>query len=348
MRWPTILFAASQRASPPTLWGILIATLATQLTAYSGVEILPLSPTWTPPVDRVVIAQRQYDRTGNTSVRNNVTPEWKTAGYFQRNRDLGQVFTAPRDFVLESIVLRTGPGDIAFLPGSAGAKVFIQFFEVDGQPLIDDNGTPPGKEATHGFSKNHRCDDIIRGVRYRSLRIVRGGVMPDLTVYNGGQLTYMLWRLDGDDRLHCHAGRRYAFLVGFEEPAEHRGFTLANYNRAGDPAPPRLHEPADPLPGGWGIRREGNGTLPPTMRPGPVPPADASPLLREALFPADERRYAIPPTTDGYPDVDTYRDLEFYILSAEAPRFSAGLRIHSVRFELRPTAVDMRAQEVAA
>jgi hypothetical protein len=73
----------------------------------------------------------------------------------------------------------------------------------------------------------------------------------------------------------------------------------------------------DTYPGGWGIRREGNGRNPPLMFPGERPPTDPAKLRQlrdEASFPEGEARFAIPPTTDGYPDVCTYRDLEFYLL----------------------------------
>ena len=55
----------------------------------------------------------------------------------------------------------------------------------------------------------------------------------------------------------------------------------------------------------------------PLMIPGEQPPADSSVLRQleaESTFPTGDARYAIPPTCDGYLDVDTYRDLEFYIL----------------------------------
>jgi hypothetical protein len=31
------------------------------------------------------------------------------------------------------------------------------------------------------------------------------------------------------------------------------------------------------------------------------------------VFPEGLERYSSPPAADGYPDVDTYRDLEFYV-----------------------------------
>jgi hypothetical protein len=299
----------------------------------SGLTVQALGKEFRPDPARVVVQQTAFDRGGNTSVRNTDRAhlEWKSRGYFQRNRDLGQVFTAPRDFEPAAIVLRTGPADAAVLEGAPGAKVFVQFFEVTGQPRIHDNGTPAGTDAKHGFSKNHRCDDYLLGVEYRPLSVVTGGVFPDLPPTrdpdgkpNGtsaGCLVYLRWALEREARLPLKAGKRYAFMVGFEEPGPERGFTLANANAAGVNAPPSLTDAHDRYPGGWGLRREGDGTLPPTMIPGEHPPADAAQreqLYREAVFGEGSLRYLLSPTTDGYPDVDTYRDMEFYVEAAEA------------------------------
>ena len=49
------------------------------------------------------------------------------------------------------------------------------------------------------------------------------------------------------------------------------------------------------------------------MIPRSAPPTDAKKpqqLRTEPTFPADSARYAIPPTCDGYPNFDTYRELE--------------------------------------
>ncbi len=300
----------------------------------SGLEVRALGKEFRPEPQRTAVAQTMADGSGNTSVRNTAAAhlEWKTNGYFQRNRDLGQVFTAERDSRLEAIVVRTGPDTGAVLSGAPGAKVFVQFFEVTGSPRIDENGTPPGAEARHGFSKNHRCDDYITGVEYRPLLVATGATFPDLPPTrdregnpNGtsaGCLVYLRWALSGDARLPLEAGKRYAFMVGFEEPGQDRGFTLANANAAGVNAPPSLTDAHDHYHGGWSLRREGDGTLPPTMLSGEEPPRDPAQLTRlrsEALFAQGPARFALPPTTDGYPDVDTYRDLEFYLEIEPAP-----------------------------
>ncbi len=267
--------------------------------------------------ERVAAKQLGSNLGGNTSVRNESPLIWKDKGYYRRARDLGQVFTAPHDFTLEAIVLRTGNAHLAFLPGAVGARVFVQFFEVTGSPVINDNGTPPGTPAKHGFSSNHRCDDFVTGVQYRPLRVVTGGRLPDLTAKGDGKLTYMKWSFTGGDGLRFLKGKRYAFMVGFVEPAAERNFTLANRNNASSPREPAMVDGLDTYPDGWGLRREGSGKTPPLKVPGEQPPTDSVALMqlkRESAFPHGEARYDIAPTCEGYPDVDTYRDLEFYII----------------------------------
>ena len=260
---------------------------------------------------------------GSTSVRREDSPnlDWKPQGYFQRNRELGQVFTVPtgKDLTLDAIVLRTGNSSSAVKPGAGGAAVQLQLFEVMGRPRIDDNGTPAGTGSRHGFTDNHRADDFLTGIRYRPLLLARGGRFPDLppTDRNGeqeGHLHYLRWDLRGDAELTLAAGKRYAFLVGFGEAGADRGFTLGNDNLAADPAAPSLR--TDPNGNAWwSIRREGDGTLPPTAYPGTSYPADADSLAalrKESLF-AEGYEFTLPPATDGYPDVDTYRAFEFYV-----------------------------------
>jgi hypothetical protein len=296
---------------------------AANVTVAQGLSVTAIGKSYTPDPVRVLVQQTQADMGGNTSVRNAWPLTWKESGYFQRARDLGQVFTAPRDFTLTALVLRTGNDRLAFLPGAADAEVFVQFFDVTGDPVINDNGTPPGTKATHGFSTNHRCDDFVTGVDYQPLMVVTGGRLPDLATGGGGKLTYMKWSFPRHDTLRFKAGRCYAFMVGLVEPGPDRNFTLANRNNAHSPRPPDIADPMDAYPGGWGLRREGNGTLPPTMFPGAQPPLDPGQrrqLELESTLPAGNARFALPPTCDGYPDVDTYRDLEFYLETEDPVR----------------------------
>lgn len=306
------------------------ANADTPLLIRDGLVVESLGKRYTPDPRRVIVSQDQADQGGSTSVRNTDADYlvWKPAGYFQRNRDLGQVFTAPHDVQLDAIVVRTGPSDAAVGFGAPGAPVFVQFCEVVGSPVLDENGTPFGTDAKHGFSTNHRCDDVLRGVQYRPIQVVLGGTFPDLsptrdssgkpTTELAGRLTYLRWQLIGAARPRLAAGKRYAFVLGFEEAAKERYFTLANANAAGVNAPARLGDDHDRYRDGWAVRREGDGSCPPTMISGLAPPRDPTlfgQLLREALFPENPRRFCLSPTTDGYPDVDTYRDLEFYLES---------------------------------
>jgi hypothetical protein len=293
---------------------------AAKVTVAQGLTVTALGKRYTPHPVHVLVQQTQADMGGNTLVRNAGPLTWKESGYFQRARDLGQVFRAPRDFTLAALVLRTGNDRLGFLPGAADAEVFVQFFEVTGDPVINDNGTPPGTMATHGFSSNHRCDDFVTHVRYQPLVVLTGGRFPDLATSGDGKLTYLKWSFAPHDALRFHAGRRYAFMVGFIEPGPDRSFALANRNNANSPRPPHIADPLDAYPVGWGLRREGNGTSPPAMVPSARPPLDPVQLGQlelESTFPPGDARFALPPTCDGYPDVDTYRDLEFYLEAAD-------------------------------
>ncbi|MBA4150843.1 MAG: hypothetical protein H0X66_22250 [Verrucomicrobia bacterium] len=309
-----------------TLRVIAFLLMISATMAAAGLEITALGKNYTPDPQRVVIQQTRHDTSGSTSVRNEEegSNDWKRQGYYQRNRDLGQVFVPESDFQLDAVVLRTGPSDIAVLEGAPGAKMFIQFFEVAGSPRINDNGTPPGTEARQGFTKNHRGDDFLEGVGYKSLRIVKGGVFPQVPVTrtanmetnDAGKMVYLRWDLTGSDEMKFESGKRYAFVIGFETPGKQRGFTLANINRAGVDAPLTLTTEFDFYHPGWGLRREGNGLLPPTMLPGDEPIKDRklkNQFIRESLLPIGRKRFRLAPSTDGYPDVDTYRDLEFYL-----------------------------------
>ncbi len=270
--------------------------------------------------------QNKADMGGNTSVRNvsNEELKWKTQGYYQRNRDLGQLFIPKKDTWVKSIVLRTGPAESAVLYDTPGSKVFMQFFEIFGDPVINDNGTPKGTQSTHGFNTNHRTDDFIEGVDYVSFPTVYSGVFPEeipITkdadgnqLGNDGRLYYIRWKFENP--VFFEANKRYGFMVGFLDEGLGLGFTLANANRAAISDVPSLDDRNTPYKGGWSFRREGDGTLPPTMIPGENPP-DSDSLVHflksESLFYPGFDRFRLFPTSDGYPDVDTYRAFEFYI-----------------------------------
>ena len=289
---------------------------------FSGLEIEVLGKRFTADSSRVIASQNEFSLGGSTSVRNipATALEWKEKGYFQRNRDLGQVFYVEKNVELASIILRTGPSEMAVLDGCQGAEVFIQFFEVEGEAIINNNGTTMGMKAKHGFSDAHRCDDFLEGVSYVPLPQIFVGKFPSIpstnlssdgTDRNVGKLVYMRWKLA--EALTVTPRKRYAFLVGFLNPGTGYGFTLANTNKAGSTEAATL---IDTYPEGWGIRREGDGSLPPIMREQESPPEETkllNKLVDQSVFEQGNSRFLLSPTTDGYPDVDTYRDLEFIL-----------------------------------
>jgi hypothetical protein len=121
-----------------------------------------------------------------------------------------------------------------------------------------------------------RADDFIEGETFKSLGVASGARLPALM--KPGQ--FLTLSFVGKRRLLLKPGTQYGFLIVLDEPAEGRALPLAteywgNYS------------------GGHGIRREG------------VP-----------AFPTDMKaRSEITPGTKGFPDVDTWRDLVFYIES---------------------------------
>ncbi|MHA7130267.1 hypothetical protein [Algoriphagus namhaensis] len=280
---------------------------------------------------------------GNTSIRNEEAASlvWKGSpnsngyGYFQRNRDMGQVFNVPEgtDIHLDALVLRSSKGENAIMTGALGAEMYLIFFEVitpNGQELrINENGTTKGDLATHGFDVQfNRCDDFIEGDQYQVIHLARGGLFPEVEpttqpMYarpnrshgeQEGHIRYFRFDLLGEAELKLEGGKRYAFMVGFVEPGKDRGIawsitTEVHTKEKGE----FVRDENGQIR--WGIRREGDGTLPPTMIENAEPPADGrsrKQLIRESLFPKNHYK-KLAPTSDGYPDVDTYRTMEFYL-----------------------------------
>lgn len=105
-------------------------------------------------------------------------------------------------------------------------------------------------------------------------------------------------------------------MLGFVEPGSERSFAVGNRNHAKRDDPPSLTDKYDTYHDGWALRREGDGTIPPTMTGKNRQSGDEKSIkkmVKESLFNAPPDRFSLSPTSDGYPDVDTYRDLEFYI-----------------------------------
>lgn len=254
------------------------------------------------------------------------TPDGKEVPYIKRDRDLGQTFriTGNKPVKLRALTVRLGFGTNVVRPGIYGEKISLQFYEVSGQTILDINGSDKGTRAFHGFPhdrmKNEippERDDYLTGEKYDQVAIYKGfnfpsaedfgfadnaTVPPDHEKLKGRLLKFIL---PGNEAIILEPGRQYAFMIMINEQGEDHGFTLAN-NYSGT------------YPDGHAIRRDGSGIFPPVTA---NPLYDfTSPENREAYksahFPKKlQERLAIEPSTNGYPDVDTWRDL-YFILQA--------------------------------
>lgn len=313
---------------------------------YGQSEGLRVSLLSQPPSRHVVAAYEGADRgTGNTSIAFDEADVFKWSGtspyaaeswgyftpageeipYIKRDRDLGQTFryTGKTPKTLTAITVSTGYGTNVVRPGTYRQRVSIQVFAVAGEPVLHHNGSDSTTEAFHGFPHNrpgdsiaHHRDDYLAGETYASLAVYSGAVFPDKRAFGFASATgavppdhprlkgrLLRFELPRGRPIVLQPGQRYAFLVMLDRQGTDCGFTLAN-NYYGT------------YPDGHGIRRDGNGIFPP-VRADPAKPFTDSTnaaAYASAHFPADlARRTAIPPGTNGYPDVCTWRDLVFYV-----------------------------------
>lgn len=299
------------------------------------------------PTNHLVAQQTQRDTgNGNTSIANDTNFSIKSGGkgyytqpypggtevpYMQRNRDLGQVFTVTgtEPVRLRAITISTGPGDNVVRTNMYGQAVALQVFEVVGEPILNHNGSTSGNTANHGWPHlygqiNHIRDDYYTGMTFTPLAVATGGFFPSVEDFGFAsgtvpapsdpalKLKHLRWELSGDACVVLQPGQRYAFMMMVVHEGAARGFTVAN---VGD------NRGTNDYTGGFGIRREGNGVRPP---PRAYPefavdhPTNAT-ALAGARLPADfATRLATPFGTEGYPDVCTYRDWEFYVEATPA------------------------------
>lgn len=292
----------------------------------------------------VIASYGGFDKGGNTSIAFDAVDAYKWSGatpfkadswgyftkegrevpYIKRDRDLGQTFLyeglSPR--VLKTITVSTGYGSNVVRPMMYGKPVSIQIFEVNGTAVLNDNGSGGLIEAFHGFPHNRpgdsispSRDDYYSGETFTSLAVFTGGKFPskkdfgfseNAVIAPGDSLLkgrLLQFFLPPGRPLILQPGKTYAFLIMIDNMGLDCGFTLANHYTGY-------------YKGGHAIRRDGNGVFPPVA---------AMPLkhfkdpknkkaYRSAHFPSDfEQRTRIVPGTNGYPDVDTWRDLFFAV-----------------------------------
>jgi hypothetical protein len=293
--------------------------LSVVLFIIAGVHLLMgdvfISKTGSPPPQRSVLTGFEAsDNGGTTSARYQANKILKDEGYYQRDRDLGQTFSFSGEqyMKINALTLRTGPSGAK--KGASGAPVSIQFCEVTGTAVINDNGTT--KKAAHGWCSDPKCDDYIEGERFETISIARGGLLPKQLPALG----YLRFDFTGDDQIVIESGKTYAFIFMFDTIADDQSIALGNkywgwYDN------------------GHAVRREGgNGD-----------PWQDFPELPEDW----DTRLAMQPGTKGYPDVDTWRDFEFYIEAEKYdPPASIQYRQRNVHIETIPVAPYMHIRGI--
>lgn len=258
------------------------------------------------------------------------------AQYYTRDRDLGQTFTVPagtKAFRLDTITVRLGPVTATnSLDDATNAPVFLQIFEVTGTPVINHYGTTNGEQVSSGYTQlatRHLADDYITGETYTTKLVATGGILPAAFVIDSGGNTANPTTSNTGTRLRfdltatggviLHPGRVYAFMVCFENFAPKMSLPLDNWdylnvNGMTATSPEVLN---GPYSGGHAIRREGR-------IPNPHENLDKvfSTNAIWSAFDVRTQRILQAPTTFGRPDVDTYRDLVFWIEGSDvSPSF---------------------------
>ncbi|RYG39387.1 hypothetical protein EON81_01250 [bacterium] len=238
----------------------------------------------------VYVAQPNWDVAGHHTLRNLGDNPRKdevaalSGAYPERDRDLGQTFTTPstrEPFHPTAITLRTGSSE----PGAAGASVSIQIFRVDGWPAAHDNKTRHAKVVT--WTDDPRADDYLTGETYVSLGVFSGGRLPK----NLGADRWLRFELKAAPVLQ--PGQRYAFILMLDQAAAGRALDLGSVYWG-------------TYAGGHAMRREGS------VAEGWNDPSWSSPG-RERLPKDWKTRLSQSPSVWGRPDVDTWRDLCFFI-----------------------------------
>ena len=322
----------------------LICTFIISSTGYGQRQIEKLLLLDTVPELNYVVFYNNCDKGGNTSVAFDSENQHNCSGasafkadgwgyytkdgseipYIKRDRDLGQTFLykAADNKELQSITVRLGFGTNVIRPGMYGKNISLQLYEVAGSSTINNNGSDSTLQAFHGWphdrngkGMHHSRDDYYDGEKYNTIAIVRGykfpkknnfgindkeEVSPDDPRLKG---KYLKFELPASSKIILKPNRKYAFLIMIDSIGKERGFTLSN-NYLGT------------YINGHGIRRDGNGVFPPA----PCNPQknftdpENKKAYEAAHFPPDfNTRNRIAPGTNGYPDVDTWRDIVFFI-----------------------------------
>jgi hypothetical protein len=341
--------------------GVVIALASAALTR---ADLVVSAVEQAPSGERVLVSQ-PYGRRGPTSIRYfpadgpnrkvQISPnpaDPNGGAFYVHDRDMGQIFRTPagKPVKLDAITLRVGarsnPDDKFenFYAGALGAKVSLQLLKVEGEPKVNDNGTTGNVIVSEGYKRLPEtvamADDFITGLRFTTLAVARGGVLPQqLRLARGNSHTgtteatgtILRWDLTGDSEITLEPDTRYAFMVMFDEPAVDRALPLDNFDYIQNPPRTTAGEEgpidwdkmrAGPYADGHALRRAGSINQPwesPDKLEQMFNGKDAT-RRHLSAFPTDwQTRLNLAPGTWGRPDVDTYRDLAFFIEADPIP-----------------------------
>lgn len=323
---------------------IFICTLIISLTGYGQCQIGKLVLHDTIHASDYIVFYNNCDKSGNTSIAFDSENRFSWSGasaykaegwgyfakdgseipYIKRDRDLGQTFlyNGTDKKQLLSITVRLGFGSNVIRPGMYGKNMSLQLFEVTGSCTMNNNGSDSTLQAFHGWPHDRNGkgilplrDDYFEGEKYKTLAIFRGYKFPEKNNFGITDIKevapddsrlkgkYLQFEFPATSKIILQPNKKYAFLIMIDSIGKEQGFTLAN-NYFGT------------YKDGHGIRRDGNGIFPPQ----PCNPQknftepENKRAYESAHFPTDfDARTEIAPGTNGYPDVDTWRDITFFI-----------------------------------
>ncbi|MBV6647869.1 MAG: hypothetical protein KI790_20585, partial [Cyclobacteriaceae bacterium] len=226
---------------------LLMSTLAILARCQKPDNSLVVSMSEKPDINELIAYYEGFDRGGNTSVDHDADVVIKgsaqggwgyydTAGqeqqYYKRNRDLGQTFriSGTEPSYLKSITVRTGFGSNVVRPNIYGKALSLQILEVEGDAVLNDNGTDSTMSAFHGFPGDrmgrgipHERDDYYTGETYHSMGVFSGGTFPSKTDFGIAENEdvpadhpkvkgrYLKFVLPENSGILLHPGRHYAF-----------------------------------------------------------------------------------------------------------------------------------------
>lgn len=340
----------------PLFGGLALAATPLRAQAFPIHTNLVITAPATPPSGTAVKLSQPLGRKGPTSIRffenpfpggRQIRPSPNPADpvgshYLTKDRDLGQTFTVPGDataYRLDAITVRVGVaalgGDIA---GAYSAPAFLQIFEVSGTAVIHDNNTTGTTTVSVSYPNQPMADDYITGEAFTTRLVAKGDLLPDTiaidsrgntsTPTTSSTSTLLRFDITASGGVILHPGKRYAFMIGFETQAASRALPLDNWDYLNQSTATQSQKATGPYTGGHAIRREGRvehpyANLLDALEYVGGTTVDPKNDDLSSFWPNLVQRLNLQPGTWGRPDVDTYRDLTFWIEGTDVDTYTA-------------------------